>query len=148
MQEYWSGLPCPLPGDLPDPEIKPRSPALQADSLRLSHQGPLRLDRPLPMFSRMWCMLCDTDALDIEKTAQRGSHLPRCWWEAAWGKGRQGPLTALICPVILVTHHVMLSQPFKCHHHSRPRPMATRRVYGNRPVFLPPASSSPLVTLW
>ena len=24
-QEYWSGLPCPSPGDLPDPEIKPRS---------------------------------------------------------------------------------------------------------------------------
>ena len=28
MQEYWSGLPCPLPGDLPNPEIKPTSPAL------------------------------------------------------------------------------------------------------------------------
>ena len=32
-QEYWSGLPCPLPGDLPNPGIKPRSPVLQADSL-------------------------------------------------------------------------------------------------------------------
>ena len=32
-QEYWSGLPCPPPGDLPSPGIKPRSPALQADSL-------------------------------------------------------------------------------------------------------------------
>jgi len=32
-QEYWNGLPCPSPGDLPDPEIKPVSPALQADSL-------------------------------------------------------------------------------------------------------------------
>ena len=32
-QEYWSGLSCPPPGDLPDPGIKPRSPALQADSL-------------------------------------------------------------------------------------------------------------------
>ena len=32
-QEYWSGLPCPSPGDLPDPGIKPRSPVLQADSL-------------------------------------------------------------------------------------------------------------------
>jgi len=26
-QEYWSGLPCPPPGDLPDPGIKPTSPA-------------------------------------------------------------------------------------------------------------------------
>ena len=32
-QEYWSGWPCPPPGDLPNPGIKPRSPASQADSL-------------------------------------------------------------------------------------------------------------------
>ena len=32
-QEYWCGLPCPPPGDLPKPEIKPRSPMLQANSL-------------------------------------------------------------------------------------------------------------------
>ena len=30
---YWSGLPCPPPGDLPNPGIEPRSPALQVDSL-------------------------------------------------------------------------------------------------------------------
>ena len=32
-QEYWSGLPCLPPGDLPNPGIEPRSPTLQADSL-------------------------------------------------------------------------------------------------------------------
>ena len=32
-QEYWSGLPCPPPGDLPDPGMEPGSPALQADFL-------------------------------------------------------------------------------------------------------------------
>ena len=32
-QEYWSGLPCPPPEDLPDPGIEPGSPAVQADSL-------------------------------------------------------------------------------------------------------------------
>ena len=32
-KEYWSELPFPSPGDLPDPVIKPESPALQADSL-------------------------------------------------------------------------------------------------------------------
>ena len=32
-QEYWNGLPSPSPGDLPDPGIEPRSPALQADAL-------------------------------------------------------------------------------------------------------------------
>ena len=38
-QEYWSGLPFPTPGDLPDPGIKPRSLALQADSLPLEPSG-------------------------------------------------------------------------------------------------------------
>ena len=32
-KEYWSGLPFPSPGDLPNPGIEPRSPTLQADSL-------------------------------------------------------------------------------------------------------------------
>ena len=32
-QEYWSGLPCPPPGDLPDPRIEPRSPTCQVDPL-------------------------------------------------------------------------------------------------------------------
>ena len=38
-QESWSGLPFPSPGNLPDPRIEPVSPALQADSLLLSHKG-------------------------------------------------------------------------------------------------------------
>ena len=38
-QEYWSGLPFPSSGDLPNPGIEPISPALQADSLPLSHHG-------------------------------------------------------------------------------------------------------------
>ena len=32
-QEYWSGVPLPSPGDLPDPGIEPGSPALEADAL-------------------------------------------------------------------------------------------------------------------
>ena len=32
-QEYWSGLPFPFPGELPNPGIEPESPALQADAL-------------------------------------------------------------------------------------------------------------------
>ena len=32
-QQYWSGLPFPSPGDLPDPGVEPRSPALQTDAL-------------------------------------------------------------------------------------------------------------------
>ena len=38
-QEYWSGVPFPSPGDLPDPGIEPRSPALQADALTSEPPG-------------------------------------------------------------------------------------------------------------
>ena len=44
---YWSRLPFPPPGDLPDPgmePVSPASPALQTDSLPLSHQGSLKLN--------------------------------------------------------------------------------------------------------
>ena len=38
-QEYWSGLPFPSPGNLPDPGIEPRSPALHADALTSEPPG-------------------------------------------------------------------------------------------------------------
>ena len=39
-QEYWRGLPCPSPGDLPNPGIEPRSLALQAEAFYpLSHHA-------------------------------------------------------------------------------------------------------------
>ena len=37
--EYWSGEPFSSPGDLPNPGVKPRSPALQVDSLPAEPQG-------------------------------------------------------------------------------------------------------------
>ena len=41
-QEYWSGLPCPPLGDLPNPGIKPESPAWQADSSPTEPPGKTR----------------------------------------------------------------------------------------------------------
>ena len=38
-QEYWSGLPFPSPGDLPDPGIEPGPPALEADTLTSEPPG-------------------------------------------------------------------------------------------------------------
>ena len=38
-QEYWSGLPFPSPGDLPDPGIEPGSLTMEADSLPLEAPG-------------------------------------------------------------------------------------------------------------
>jgi len=48
-QEYWSGLPFPPPGGLPNPEIEPACPALQVDSSPLSHKGSPRCF--------VWCVL-------------------------------------------------------------------------------------------
>ena len=46
-QEYWSGSPFPSPGNLPNPGMEPRSPALQVDSLPAGPQGkPLNLKVP------------------------------------------------------------------------------------------------------
>ena len=42
-QEYWSGLPFPYPGDLPNPGIEPRSSALQAVSLLIEPPGKMAL---------------------------------------------------------------------------------------------------------
>ena len=53
-QEYWSGLPFPSPGHHPDPGIKPRSSALQVDSLPLNHQG---LWYVIIFLHRIWKML-------------------------------------------------------------------------------------------
>ena len=45
MQEYWSGLPFPSPGDLPDPGIEPGSPALEADALTSQPPGKPRVPK-------------------------------------------------------------------------------------------------------
>ena len=60
-QGYWSGLPLPPPEDLPDPGIKPvspASPALQADSLPLSQLGTFNTSCTCSVFSLQMSALC------------------------------------------------------------------------------------------
>ena len=47
-QEYWGGLPCPLPGDLPDPGIEPTSPALAGGFFTTSTtwEAPPKIPKP------------------------------------------------------------------------------------------------------
>ena len=45
--EYWSGLLCPPPGNLPNPGIKPRSPTVQPDSLPTEPPGKPIMDGPV-----------------------------------------------------------------------------------------------------
>ena len=56
-QEYWSGLPFPSPGDLPNPGIEPGSLAWQADALPLNHQGSYVA---YPMKIQGWCWSSNT----------------------------------------------------------------------------------------
>ena len=56
-QEYWSGLPFPPVGGLPNPGVEPTAPALQVDSLPPSHQGSLKSSKQdfygkYPIFKR------------------------------------------------------------------------------------------------
>ena len=80
-QEYWSMLPCPPPGDLPDPEIKPISPvspAFQADSLPLSHWESPALNKATEknLTFRLWICLSSTDICVIKYyTAVKMSNL-------------------------------------------------------------------------
>ena len=56
-QEYWSGLPFPSPGDLPDLGIKPRSPALEADAL--TSEPPGKPENQLYLLIFHFLLLCD-----------------------------------------------------------------------------------------
>ena len=61
--EYWSGLLFPSPGDLPDPGIEPRSPALQADALPSEPPGkPKRTERDL---KQHWQRVLDVKDLTL-----------------------------------------------------------------------------------
>ena len=64
-QEYWSGLP---PGDLPNPGIEPRSPALQADSLSLEPRGKslALLIYPACLFFKMPATSADPKFYDLQ----------------------------------------------------------------------------------
>ena len=57
-QGYWSGLPFPSPGDLPNPGIEPRSPALQADSLPAELQG-----KPTREIPKLFCTTAKIDLI-------------------------------------------------------------------------------------
>ena len=74
-QEYWNGLPCPPPGDLPDPVIEPTPPAasaLQVDSLPAELTGKPFLTIPIPSYDM------DMNLSKLQEIAEdRGT-----WWAA------------------------------------------------------------------
>ena len=59
-QEYWSGVPFPSPGDLPNPGIEPGSPALQAEALPSGLPG-----KPQIMKKKNWRPLLSPELTDV-----------------------------------------------------------------------------------
>ena len=82
--EYWSGLPFPSPGDLPDSGIKPRSPALHADTLPPELQGKPHNITLRPSFFFFWPggkntgMNCHSLLHEIFPTQGLNRCLPHC----------------------------------------------------------------------
>ena len=100
-QEHWSRLPFSSPGDLPNPGIEPRSPALQADSLRSETPGkPNRLlSDSLMYFSTYISVLCPcfSFCLEVFPTSQNDTYLSQDSTlikkkkkkEGGWGKKKK-----------------------------------------------------------
>ena len=87
-QEHWSGLPRPPPADLPNPGIEPGSPALQADSLPLSHQEAQRLVGVSP---NPFCPLSTVTALELGTCLFLSLPCHQAW-------GTASSLPAVLCP--------------------------------------------------
>ena len=85
-QEHWNGFPCPPPGSLPKPgtqPVSPAAPALQVDSLSLSHQGRSLLSATVSIFLMLpsasmdclWPVHCGgREGLSSPPSAEKG------WW--------------------------------------------------------------------
>ena len=67
-QEYWSGFPCPPPGNLLDPEIEPRSPTLQADSLPSESPGKPKQIYFLSIKKEIWTERCYKTLLWVQQS--------------------------------------------------------------------------------
>ena len=84
-QEYWSGWPCPPPGDLPDPGIQSRSPALPADSLPSAPPGQLHVCY-LVLLTTLELGTQTTPTRNTAAEAQRGETLPQEAWPQVGGR--------------------------------------------------------------
>ena len=82
-QEYWSELPCPPPGDLPNPGIQPRSPTIQADSLPSEPPGKTIALTLQTFVSRVMSLLSNTLSLFVITFLPRSNHLLISWLQSS-----------------------------------------------------------------
>ena len=85
---YWSGLPFPSPGDLPDPGIKPRSPALQADTLTSEPPGKPKGSGVNGNNPLLCCCSCETEtwvhSSELLEEGWTKTRSPGPSWGAGW----------------------------------------------------------------
>ena len=86
-QEYLSGLPCPSPGDLPNPGINPGSPALQADTLPSEPPG-----KPQFYAYLLNCTGIPMWVSGVESTCHAGDLGSISGWGRSPGGGNDNPL--------------------------------------------------------
>ena len=81
-QEYWSGLPFPSPGDLPDPGIEPGSPAFQADALTSEPPGKPYMFYMLSKILATWELFLVAEpyhSLNVPEFVSCNNFLYICW---------------------------------------------------------------------
>ena len=125
-QEYWSGLPCPPPGNLPDPGIEPRASALQADSLPSESPGKSQDGISISLIT-YWpaaCNLCGKShlsppslVLGLQEWVYKEEAFP---YVTVWGQSLPSPPR---CGTLTVTcsHSVPQCTPHFVHHLSSPQ---------------------------
>ena len=119
--KYWSGLPFPSPADLPDPGIKPMSPALQADSLPLSHLGSPNHDICMVVSleiekRKSWLILEDAALGNAEQSASPGVHSSPGLHLPSWPSWPWPPLPVLANPAFFVIWQQGYSQHLQLVH--------------------------------
>ena len=77
-QECWSGVPFPSPGDLPNPEIEPRSPTLRADALPSEPPG-----KPQPSLSYYQFLLGPMKTCFSHRYCGDALKMKTCWYVSA-----------------------------------------------------------------
>ena len=99
-EEYWSGLSFSSPGDLPDPEIKPTSPAFQADSLPLGYTHTHTHTHFCCSVAQSCPMLCDP---------MDSAHQASLSFTISWSL-----LKLMSLESVMPSNHLILCHPFSC----------------------------------